>query len=269
MSGPYGRLNRDLFGSSLHIKAKLIIDDSFNLTVANCNVNNIDVSGNVVTKNISEANGMQGIDIVGNLNVGQDYTIKSNNISPSLGSSNVQGVTLLNTIDVKRLGFGKAYLSSPYTFDVNNSNATQIIFQSKLFESNFTTSTSLIHPSNNTSITFKAPSNNSIGTNQQFGNVIIDTKVMLLANIVSGTNLDYIDLSLLRNSTQPLSSYTYRVKQAGITESISFNDLVKINANDTLDLYGFAGNVSGTLVCKIDSSTIKSVISFNIISLED
>ncbi len=75
MSGPVGRLTRDLFGQSLHILGKLVLDPECNLVVANSTQKNAHILGNLYTSHISEQINGAGITVDGNLIITSPHTL--------------------------------------------------------------------------------------------------------------------------------------------------------------------------------------------------
>lgn len=269
MSGPYGQLNRNLFGSSLHIKGKLVIDDNFNLTVANATIDNVSITGNLLTDNLSELNGMHGINIVGNINMSNDSIIKTSQISPLILGNVISSTpnTLLtqNIIDLNKVGYGRAHVQS--SVNVLSNVLSQIIFDTKTFESPSTSSIGVIHPSGNILTTFQAPSTNTLNTSLPFGNVIVDYKVSLLVNINSANVNDKIIFNVVSNKNNIINEYDYYIPNnlSNTFQSIVLNDIYKITSNTTLDVYAIT---SDTTTATIVPSSSKSFFCFNIIGVE-
>lgn len=80
MSGPQGRLTRDLFGQSLHILGKLVLDPECNLVVANSTQRNAIILGNVYTSRISERINGGGITLDGNVVITSPHTLTVDSI---------------------------------------------------------------------------------------------------------------------------------------------------------------------------------------------
>ena len=76
MAGVQGRITRDLFGGSLHILGKLIIDSNNNLYVANTYQENAHVNGGLYVNTISEKTFGQGIKINGNVTISDGHVLK-------------------------------------------------------------------------------------------------------------------------------------------------------------------------------------------------
>jgi len=270
MAGPYGRMCRDLFGQSLHIKGVLVLDDHARLTVPNASVNFLNVSGNVQTCGIIEKGGQEGIRVIGNLCMDDSFAIKTDVVrETSIG----KGVIMKNQVNYNKFGFGKAYLNSDMSIPTNGSS-TQIIFQQSQFESTFTTSNGLIHPGSNTTKTFVAPTTVTLPppTGCTFGNVVVDTNLQIQANVIAQPG-DTITIMLTNNGniTTPLAEYIYTIPSAFINntvQSITFSSMQKISAGDQLDYYVTAGNISGNLTVGLRSGKHRSFASFDIVSLE-
>ena len=100
MAGPYGRICRNLFGESLNIKGKLILDRNANLFVANAQMSNTHISGNLFTNGICEYEMGQGIMIKGNVTLRNGDVlcadiIKANSIT---GNVTVENLNVANAI---------------------------------------------------------------------------------------------------------------------------------------------------------------------------
>lgn len=80
MAGVQGRIGRDLFGGSLHILGKLVIDSNNNLHVANTYQDNALVKGGLYVNTISEYTFGQGININGNVTMSDGHTLKVDKI---------------------------------------------------------------------------------------------------------------------------------------------------------------------------------------------
>lgn len=271
MAGPYGRVCRDLFGQSLHIKGALVLDQNAKLTVPNACVDFISVTGNVITTGITEQEGQQGIRIIGNICMDTDFCIKSSKITETESD---QGVWTKKGISYDKFGYGRAYIDTPHI--VNKSgNTTQIIFGTKSFESVFTTTDNIIHPGSDTSKTFNAPSVADLNppSGCTVGNIIVDTKITLQANIITGEEIDNVTFFITKNgdTVSPLVEYVHNITIASADDtiqSISFGDIIRINPDDVIDVYTVAGNVSGVLCVKIEAGSSKSFASFNILGFE-
>ena len=104
MSGPYGRMCRNLHGESLHMKAKLVLDSNANLYVANAHINNAHISGNLLTNGICEFEANEGIYVKGNLTIRDtDWLcadkIKANTICGDItGNLNLGNLTIGNIL---------------------------------------------------------------------------------------------------------------------------------------------------------------------------
>lgn len=271
MAGPYGRMCRDLFGQSLHIKGFLILDENAKLTVPNACVDYINVSGNIVTSGISEQEGQQGIQVIGNLCMDETFALKTDTITETVPGN---GVSIKNSVMYTKLGFGRTYISEDQTID-KNGNTTQIIFSGNSFESTFTTSSGLIHPNGDTSKTFVAPNTTSINVpvGCTFGNVVVNTQLQLQANIFTGQSGDKITVVLANNgdTVNPLAETIYTipfVAAANNIQMITLSDTVKIGAGDQLDYYITGDDISTTMNSNIMAGSHKSFASFDIISLE-
>lgn len=100
MAGVQGVLRRDLFGGSLHILGKLVIDSNNDLYVANSYQKNSIISGNLYTPGIYETTFGQGIHVVGNLVMSPGFvlsteTIIANSIVGSFTLSNINAQTIV------------------------------------------------------------------------------------------------------------------------------------------------------------------------------
>jgi len=271
MAGPYGRMCRDLFGQSLHIKGRLVLDDNAKLTVPNACVDYINVTGNVVTSGISEQEGQQGIQIIGNLCMDETFMLKTDTISETVPGN---GVSIKNSVSYSKLGFGRTYMLEDQEID-KNGNAMQIIFPTNSYESTFTSTTGMIHPGADITKTFVVPDNTTINVpiGCTFGNVVVDTKIQIQANIFTGQFGDSFSVMLVNNSDtiNPLSEYIYTVPFANASntvQTISLSDTVKVAAQSQLDYYIAADNISTTLCANIIGGSHKSFATFNIISFE-
>lgn len=272
MAGPYGRICRDLFGQSLHIKGTLVLDKNAKLTVPNACVNNINVTGNVLTTGITEQEGQQGIRVIGNICLDEDYAVKSSLITETTPD---QGVWIKKSIISNKFGFGRAFISSPYAID-KNGNVEQIIFDTKSFESGFTTTNNLIHNNANVEITFTSPSLNDLIAPQDcsIGNVIVDTKVQIQSTLLTGSADDTLTFMLTknRNTSSPLIEYIYTASNATLDDTIQtfiFGDTLKLNLDDVIDVFVTAGNISGNFCANVNAGSSKSFASFNILSFEE
>ena len=266
MAGPYGIMCRDLIGGSLSIKGKLVLDENAKLTVPNACVNYIEVSGNVVTSGITEQSGQEGIRIIGNLCMDEDFTLKTDSVSEREQN---KGVAIKGGVMYNQFGFGRVYLPTPK--NIGNSNVASIVeLSGKTFESSLTSTDGLIHPGGDTLKTFVAPTANTLLSPYgcTFGNVVVDTKLQIQANIFSAQSGDTITVLLANNGnvTSPLSESVHTVQTTVNNQIQTFvlSDTVKILAGDQLDYYVIAGNVSGVLI----ASECKSFASFNVLSLE-
>jgi hypothetical protein len=271
MAGPYGLMCRDLIGGSLSIKARLVLDENAKLTVPNACVDYIEVSGNVVTSGISEHEGQQGIRIIGNLCMDENFTLKTDAVTERVPG---EGVAIKGGVMYRQFGFGRAYLSQPQSFG-NSNVATQIVLANKSFESSLTTSSGLIHPGNDTSKTFVGPTTATLPPpiGCSFGNVVVDTKLQLQANLFNAQSGDTITVLLANNGNvvAPLAQTIHTIQPATVTNEIqtfSLADIVKIAPGDQLDYYICAGNISGVLNGNLMSGQWKSFASFNVLSLE-
>lgn len=90
MAGVQGRITRDLFGQSLHILGKLVIDEKWNLYVANTFQDNAHISGTTFTNGLSEFEAEQGISIIGNVTMQNEYVLSVNNfkVTNIVGTNN-------------------------------------------------------------------------------------------------------------------------------------------------------------------------------------
>lgn len=98
MAGPYGRMCRNLFGESLSIKGKLIIDKNANLYVANAKIANVHVSGNVFTDGICEYEMGQGIMTKGNITMRNGDVFCADTIKANTIIGNIQGNLAIENI---------------------------------------------------------------------------------------------------------------------------------------------------------------------------
>lgn len=101
MAGPYGRTCRNLHGESLHIKAKLVLDERANLHVANADASNVHISNNLFTRGICEHEMSQGITLKGNVTMSRPSdvfcasTIKANTFIGNIqGDLNLDNATV-------------------------------------------------------------------------------------------------------------------------------------------------------------------------------
>jgi microcystin-dependent protein len=90
MAGVQGRITRDLFGQSLHILGKLVIDEKWNLYVANTFQDNAHISGTTFTNGLSEFEAEQGISVIGNVTMQNEYVLSVNNfkVTNIVGTNN-------------------------------------------------------------------------------------------------------------------------------------------------------------------------------------
>ena len=91
MAGVQGRVTRDLFGQSLHILGKLVIDEKWNLYVANTFQDNAHINGTTFTNGLSEFEAEQGINVIGNITMQNDYVLCVNNfkVTNIIGTDNI------------------------------------------------------------------------------------------------------------------------------------------------------------------------------------
>lgn len=80
----FGRLDGDLFGRSLTILAKLVLDEECNLVVANATVRNITVQDTLFVGNIFEEEALEGITFTGNVMVSDGYSITTPQITANV-----------------------------------------------------------------------------------------------------------------------------------------------------------------------------------------
>lgn len=270
MAGPYGRMCRDLFGQSLHIKGYLVLNEKAKLTVPNATIGCIEVTGNIVTSGITEQEGLQGIRIIGNLCMDETFALKTGIIKETVLD---QGVAIKRAALYDKFGFGRVYLSVDQQLD-KNGNTEQIIFQGNS-QSVYTTFDGLVNPGNDPSKSFVAPTTSTLAVpfGCTFGNVVVDTKLQLQANIFSGVAGDTITVLLVKNgnTSDPLveSIHTLAIATASNTiQTIVLTDMVTVDPGDQLDFYIETGNISGNLCVGLNSGSSRSFASFNILSLE-
>lgn len=124
MAGVAGITKRNLFGSSLHILGKLVLDEQSNLYVSNSFQYNAHVAGNVYTSGLSEYDIEKGISVTGNINMQNGYILNADKIKCNSIVSNI-------TIDGNIIGniniLGNVVVPHPYsitcdTITVNNIN---------------------------------------------------------------------------------------------------------------------------------------------------
>ena len=270
MAGPYGRTNRDLFGSTLNLRGRLIIDENAKLTVPNACVEHLEISGNIVTGSLSEQGGQEGINIVGNINMGKDSVIKTESISEINPD---EGVSITNPIIYDKLGQARAYISTPMTLS-NIGTLERIVFDTKSYENSFG-SESLIHNTGNINKTFVVPDSSSINVpiHKTLSNAIVQVNMQIQANVFTGSFGDTITTYLIKNDnvSNPLVENVYTLSMISANNhvhTISMNDIIKVNAGDQLDYFITSGNISGSLFTGVNIGSHRSYSSFNIISFE-
>ncbi len=111
MSGPQGRLTRDLFGQSLHILGKLVLDPECNLVVANSTQRNAIILGNVYTSRISERINGAGITLDGNVVITSPHTLTVDTIISNSTANVIVANAFIGNLfgDVVGTVFGDVY----------------------------------------------------------------------------------------------------------------------------------------------------------------
>lgn len=100
MAGPYGRMCRNLHGESLNIKGKLVLDPFCNLVVANAEINNVHVSGNIFTNGICEYEMGEGIMLKGNVTMRNGDTLCADTIKANTIIGNLTGELNVESLDL-------------------------------------------------------------------------------------------------------------------------------------------------------------------------
>jgi hypothetical protein len=103
MAGPYGRMCRDLHGASLHIKGKLVLDQFANLHVANAEISNAHITGNVYTNGICEQEMAQGIYVKGNVTLRPGDVLCATTIKATTIIGNIVGTMNFSNVNVSGL----------------------------------------------------------------------------------------------------------------------------------------------------------------------
>ena len=283
MSGPYGRICRDLFGQSLHIKGKLVLDESSNLTVANSFQDNAHISGNLLTNGICEYEMNQGISVKGNLRVG---TIVENTLGGGVNIlSNVcildgyqlqvskvtekvtgNGVVVDKYIPRQKMGIARVWGNT--VTNVDNGNTIQIPLLQKSFESTFTTPRGIAHPNGNTSITFQTPSSSSIICG--FTSALVRMNVALGVAISAGEANDCLVFTIRKNTTDVVSKFTHALMGPciDVDQTFAWSDMVSVAPDDVLDLFVNGGDFSGNLDAEIRPGVSETFMTFEIESFE-
>jgi cytoskeletal protein CcmA (bactofilin family) len=290
MAGPYGRLCRNLFAESLHIKGKLILDSSGNLTVANSTQENAHISGNLFTGGICEYEMGQGITLKGNVIVEDGYELCASSIKGNLdgdvnASGNIcvadgfqvqtskitekvsgNGVIVDTYLPKRKFGLGRAWGNVVTTVD--NGNTIQVPLFRKSFESTFTTTRNIVHPAGNTYVTFQAPSTANINCNYTTALVRVDVALAVTMN--NGEANDNLVFTVRKNKTETLSKFTHSLMGPCVDadQTFAWSDVVVVAPNDTLDLYVLGTNISGNLDAEIRPGSTETFAAFEIESLE-
>lgn len=286
MGGPSGRICRDLFGQSLHIKGKLVLDPSCNLAIANSIQQNAHISGNLFTNGICEYEMGAGIMLKGNVTLEDDYvlcvpTIKANAIIGNITNNVCVSVIQTTKVTEKIIGegviidcylpkkkFGLARVYSNTITSVNNGNTIQIPLLQKTFESTFTTSRGLTHPNGNVLVTFQSPSTSNI--NCEYTNALVRTDVSIGAAILNGEANDKLIFKLMKNGTSEVSKFTHELMGPciNVDQTFAWSDVVVLAPNDTLDVFVLGSDVSGNLSASIRPGTSDTFAVFEIESFE-
>jgi len=266
MAGPYGRMGRNLHGESLHIRGKLVLDTFANLYVANAEMSNIHVTGNIFTNGICEQEMGNGIYVKGNVTLRPNDVLCASTIKANTIIGNIQGNVNLATITTShisplvpvngfildtyipknRFGLGKVHANSATSFNIGNS--TQIIFNTKTYESNFTSNRTIIHPYGNTSVSFQAPSTSNV--NCLYTSTLVGVNVGIEFELTGGDFGDYVCFQLRKNNNTIVSNYRYPIYNnivSSIVPTVAWSDQIRVSPNDKLDVYVYAKDNSMSL----------------------
>lgn len=298
----FGRIDGDLFGRSLSIYAKLVLDEQCNLTVANATMQNTTIQDTLFVGKIFEEEALQGITFTGNVMVNPSYSIRTPHLladlceidnlkekTPGNGivvHSNVcvdegyllkatkidesvvgNGLIISNYLPYHKFGTGRAYLGNVHTI-IEDISGGQIEFGIKSFESTNTTLAGLIHPSGNTTVTFMAPSVSEIGF--EYGNVFVRVNTVLDVYFNNGSAGDEVIIAMFKNNTDILSEFVYTLPAtlANVDQTIQFNDIVQVSPGGRIDIYARGVDNSTNLDAEIAPGYSTSHVSFEIISFE-
>jgi len=271
MASNFGQLRRDLIGCTLEIQSKLIIDKKHNLCVANAIVSNLCVQFSVATPLIEEKDGMEGIQIVGDLNLAP-FTLFGNvcgniltgNISPKPDDI---GVVLNTFIPKRKIGLGRVYSNTNHTI-IETSEGSRVPLRKKSFESSFTTPTGIFHPNGNTFVTFQAPFEDEIGCT--YSNAYVHVDVSMGVNIIAGDTNDELVFSIVKNETDTLSKFVHTLMGPclNVETTFAWSDLVAVSAGDVLDIFARGDDDSGTLNVSVRPGEVFTSAAFEIKSFD-
>ena len=104
------------------------------------------------------------------------------------------------------------------------------------FESAFTTSTGIVHPSGNTFVSFQAPLTADIDC--QYSNAIVKVDVGLGVNVSGDTN-DKLVFNIVQNETTELAQFTHQLMGPCLNAEVTipWSDLVVVAPGDTIDVF--------------------------------